>query len=117
VIDLAVGVVIGGAFGKVVSSLVDHVLMPPIGYLIGGIDFSDLALRIEDPLRPGKGVLIQYGLFLNTVVQFVIVAFAILLLVRLLNRLSREPAKPAAPPPDLAVLIEIRDLLKAQVRE
>jgi len=118
VIDLAVGVVIGAAFGKIVSSLVDNVVMPPIGYLIGGIDFSDLVLRIGAPVADAKGVVtggvvIKYGVFLNSVLQFLIVAFAIFLVVKLMNRLIRkQEAVPAPPAPDVVLLTEIRDLLK-----
>ncbi len=125
VVDLAVGVVIGGAFGKIVTSLVNDVIMPPIGWLIGGVDFSRLrwVLRpanLSDPAHKISEVAIQYGAFLNTVIQFVIVAFAIFMLVSAMNRLARkhedEPAKapePAAIPPDVRLLTEIRDLLKA----
>ncbi|HSE13851.1 MAG TPA: large conductance mechanosensitive channel protein MscL, partial [Rudaea sp.] len=88
VIDLAVGVVIGAAFGKIVSSLVDNVVMPPLGVLIGNIDFSDLVIKIGTPVADAKGVItggavIKYGVFLNTVIQFVIVAIAIFLVIKL----------------------------------
>jgi large conductance mechanosensitive channel len=120
VVDLAVGVVIGAAFGKIVSSLVDNVIMPPIGFLIGGIDFSDLVLRIGTPVTDAKGVVtggvvLKYGVFLNTVLQFVIIAIAIFLVVKLMNRLiKKEEAAPAPPAADVVLLTEIRDLLKAQ---
>ena len=120
VVDLAVGVVIGAAFGKIVSSLVDNIVMPPIGFVIGGIDFSDLVLKIGSPVADaaGKvtgGVIIRYGAFLNTVLQFIIVAIAIFLVVKLMNRLIRkEEAAPAPPPPDVVLLTEIRDILKAK---
>lgn len=120
VVDLAVGVVIGAAFGKIVSSLVDNVIMPPIGFLIGGIDFSDLVLRIGTPVADAKGVVtggvvLKYGVFLNTVLQFVIIAIAIFLVVKLMNRLiKKEEAAPAAPAADVVLLTEIRDLLKAK---
>ena len=120
VVDLAVGVVIGAAFGKIVSSLVDNIIMPPIGFLIGGIDFSDLVLRIGNPVADatGKvtgGVIIHYGLFLNTVLQFVIVAIAIFLVVKLMNRLIRRAeAAPAPPSAEVVLLTEIRDVLKAK---
>ncbi|PZQ09535.1 MAG: large conductance mechanosensitive channel protein MscL [Rhodanobacter denitrificans] len=115
VIDLAVGVVIGGAFGKIVSSLVDQVIMPPIGYLIGGIDFSSYKLVLVQAGADGKGeVAVQYGAFFNTLIQFIIIAFAIFLVIKAINRLSRkEEAAPAAPPADVVLLTEIRDLLKA----
>lgn len=120
VIDLAVGVVIGAAFGKIVSSLVDNVVMPPLGVLIGNIDFSDLVIKIGTPVADAKGVItggavIKYGVFLNTVIQFIIVAIAIFLVIKLMNRLIRkEEAAPAPPPPDVVLLTEIRDLLKAK---
>jgi large conductance mechanosensitive channel len=120
VVDLAVGVVIGAAFGKIVSSLVDNVIMPPIGYAIGGIDFSDLMLRIGSPVADAKGniaggAIIKYGVFLNTIIQFIIVAIAIFLVVKLMNRLIKKAeAVPAPPPADVVLLTEIRDLLKEQ---
>lgn len=120
VVDLAVGVVIGAAFGKIVSSLVDNVIMPPIGFVIGGIDFSDLVLRIGSPVADAKGVVtggvvLKYGVFLNTVLQFVIIAIAIFLVVKLMNRLiKKEEAAPAPPGAEVLLLTEIRDLLKAQ---
>ena len=121
VVDLAVGVVIGAAFGKIVSSLVDNVIMPPIGYAIGGIDFSDLMMRIGNPVVDAKGnvtgggAIIKYGVFLNTIIQFVIVAFAIFLVVKLMNRLIRKHADaPPAPAADVVLLQEIRDILKSQ---
>jgi large conductance mechanosensitive channel len=119
VIDLAVGVVIGAAFGKIVSSLVDNVVMPPLGVLIGNIDFSDLVIKIGTPVADAKGVItggavIKYGVFLNTVIQFVIVAIAIFLVIKLMNRLiKKEEAAPAPPPADVVLLTEIRDLLRA----
>src|SRR5512146_3271702 len=120
VIGLAVGVVIGAAFGKIVSSLVDNVVMPPLGVLIGNIDFSDLVIKIGTPVADAKGVItggavIKYGVFLNTVIQFVIVAIAIFLVIKLMNRLVRkQEAAPAPPPPDVVLLTEIRDILKTQ---
>jgi large conductance mechanosensitive channel len=120
VVDLAVGVVIGAAFGKIVSSLVDNVIMPPIGVLIGGIDFSELVLRIGTPVADAKGIvtggaIIKYGVFLNTIFQFIIVAIAIFLVVKLMNRLMRkQEAAPAAPPADVVLLTEIRDILRAK---
>lgn len=120
VIDLAVGVVIGGAFGKIVTSLVDQIVMPPIGWLTGGIDFSDLkwVLRppnITDPAHKIAEVAIQYGAFINTLIQFLIIAFAIFMVIKAINRLSRKQAEaPAAPPADVVLLTEIRDLLKTR---
>ena len=120
VVDMATGIVIGAAFGKIVSSLVDNVIMPPIGVLIGGIDFSSLAVNIGNPVVDAKGVviggaIIKYGVVLNTVIQFVIIAFAIFLVIKLMNRMvKKQEAAPAAPPPQEKLLAEIRDLLKAQ---
>ena len=120
VIDLAVGVVIGGAFGKIVTSLVDQIVMPPIGWLTGGIDFSQLKWVLKpgdasDPRHKIAEVAIQYGAFINTLIQFIIIAFAIFLMIKAINRLTRkQDAAPAAPPADVALLTEIRDLLKAR---
>ena len=121
VIDLAVGVVIGAAFGKIVASLVDNVIMPPLGVVIGNVDFSDLVIKIGAPVADAKGVvtggaIIKYGVFLNTIIQFVIVAIAIFLVVKLMNRLThkQEAAPPPPPPPEVVLLTEIRDLLKAK---
>ena len=114
VIDLAVGVVIGAAFGKIVTSLVDQIIMPPIGMLIGGIDFSSYKWILKAAGPDGKGeVALQYGEFFNTLIQFAIIALAIFLVVKLVNRLIRkEEAAPAPPPADVVLLTEIRDLLK-----
>ena len=120
VMDLAVGVVIGAAFGKIVSSLVDNVIMPPIGYVIGGIDFSDLVVKIGAPVADaaGKvtgGAVIKYGAFLNTIIQFAIIAFAIFLVVKLLNRVMPKKAPaPTGPSAEVLLLTEIRDALKAK---
>jgi large conductance mechanosensitive channel len=118
VIDLAVGVIIGGAFGAIVKSLVDQVVMPPIGLLTSGVDFSKLewVLKPEDPATKHAAVAIQYGAFINTVIQFLIVAFVIFLLVKGINSLRRQeaaapPAAPA-PTPTEALLAEIRDELR-----
>ena len=117
VIDLAVGVVIGASFGKIVTSLVADLIMPPLGLVIGGINFTDLAVTIgADPT--GKAVLFKYGAFIQTMFEFVIIAFALFLLVKGINRLKRppHPESPAAPPPTPTeqLLIEIRDLLSKQ---
>jgi large conductance mechanosensitive channel len=117
VVDLAVGVIIGAAFGKVVSSLVDNVLMPPLGLIIGGVDFSQLKLALQAAGADGKGeVAIGYGLFLQTVVNFLIVAWALFLLIKVMNRLNRQkeqaPAPVAATPEDIVLLREIRDALR-----
>ena len=116
VVDMAVGIIIGAAFGGIVSSLVNDVLMPPIGALIGGIDFSSLSVKIPSPLTPDKPVMILYGKFLNTVINFIIVAFAIFLLVKGMNSLKKKEeeiktAAPLAPKEEVVLLREIRDLL------
>jgi large conductance mechanosensitive channel len=118
VIDMAVGIVIGGAFGKIVTSLVNDVIMPPIGWLTGGVDFSRLKWVIKpaddsDPVHKVAEVAINYGSFINTIITFVIIAFAIFILVKAINRVhKKEEAAPAAPPADVALLTEIRDLLR-----
>lgn len=121
VVDLTVGVIIGGSFGAIVKSLVDQVVMPPIGLVTGGIDFSKLewVLRPENPATEAiEKVAIGYGAFVNTVIQFLIVAAAVFLLVKAINAARREkpaePETPAGPTPSEALLTEIRDLLKAQ---
>ena len=120
VVDMAVGVIIGGAFGKIVSSLVDQVIMPPIGLVTGGIDFAAMkyVLKMADPLAKTPEVAIQYGAFINTVIQFVIVAFVIFLMVRAINNLRREeataPAAPPAPTKSEALLEDIRDALRSR---
>lgn len=120
VVDLAVGVIIGASFGKIVSTLVDNVIMPPIGLLIGEVDFAKMAWRLK-PDNPATEAIdpvqIQYGLFINAIVQFVLVAFAVFLMVKLINHLRRQEAEkptaePAAPTPSESLLTEIRDLLK-----
>jgi large conductance mechanosensitive channel len=119
VIDLAVGVIIGGAFNNVVKSLVEQVVMPPIGLLTSGMDFAKLewVLKPENPVAKKAAVAIQYGAFLNTIIQFVITAAAVFALVKVVNILRRQQAEapaPAAPTPTEALLTEIRDLLKAE---
>lgn len=111
VIDLAVGVIMGAAFSPIVSTLVDNIVMPPIGYLLAGIDFSSLAVNL--PVPSGDPILIKYGLFLNAIIKFLITAFAIFLLVKAVNSM-KKPAASAAPPPPApseVYLKEIRDLL------
>lgn len=98
VIDLAVGVVIGGAFGKIVSSLVDNIIMPPIGLLTGGVDFSDLKLVLKAAVGDTPEVAISYGIFINTLIQFVIIGAAIFMVVKAINRLFPPPAAPTADP-------------------
>jgi len=113
VIDLAVGVIIGGAFGGIVKSLVDQVIMPPIGLVTGGVDFSGLKVILKPAHDKVPEVAILYGSFLNTVITFVIVAGCVFLLVKAVNKLKRhEEAKPAAPSKSEVLLTEIRDLLK-----
>ena len=127
-LDLAVGVIIGAAFGKIVSSLVDDVLMPPLGLIIGKVDFSNLFLSLSgkhyDSLPAAKAAgapTINYGVFLNNVINFLIVAFAVFILVQQINRLRAEPEKPAEKPAEPAepseevkLLTQIRDLLRSR---
>lgn len=110
VLDLAVGVIMGAAFSPIVSTLVDNIVMPPVGYLMAGVDFSSLAVALPTPTDP---ILIKYGLFLNAVIKFLITAFAIFLLVKAVNSMKKPAAEaaPAAPPPTEVYLKEIRDLL------
>lgn len=117
VVDMAVGVVIGGAFGKIVSSLVANIITPAIGVLVGGVKFDHLKVVIKESTDPAiAAVSIDYGIFLQTIFDFIIVAFAIFSVVKLMNSLKKKeeaaPAAPAAPPADIVLLTEIRDLLK-----
>jgi large conductance mechanosensitive channel len=116
VVDLAVGVIIGGAFGAIVKSLVDQIVMPPIGLLTGGVDFSALKWVLKPAAGKAAEVAVGYGVFINTVIQFIIIALAIFLMVKAINTLRREeaaaPEEPAAPTTTEALLVEIRDLLK-----
>jgi large conductance mechanosensitive channel len=120
VIDLAVGVIIGAAFGKIVTSFVEQVVMPPIGLVLGRVDFTQFkwVLQKADPARKLPEIDIAYGAFLNTVIQFVIVALVVFLMIKLMNAMRRQEAKQAAPPaapsPTETLLTEIRDLLKAE---
>lgn len=117
VADMAVGIIIGAAFGKIVSSLVSDVVTPPLGYLIGGVDFRKLAVTLPALQEGAEAVTIRYGVFLQALFDFVIVAFAIFLLVKLINRMRRkEEVAPTAPPRQEVLLEEIRDLLKRQPR-
>jgi large conductance mechanosensitive channel len=118
VVDLAVGVIIGAAFGKIVTSLVNDVIMPPIGYLTGGIDFKNLKIMIKqgDPAKKIADVSINYGNFINTLIEFLIVAFCIFMIVKAINSLKKpeeapEPAADPAPTKEEVLLTEIRDLL------
>lgn len=116
VVYMAVGIIIGGAFGKIVSSFVKDVIMPPIGMMIGGVDFSDLAITLKEAVGETPAVLISYGAFIQTVLDFVIIAFAIFMVIRAMNSLKKKeeekPAAPPAPSKEELLLTEIRDLLK-----
>jgi large conductance mechanosensitive channel len=127
VVDLAVGVIIGAAFGKIVDSLVKDVIMPPIGLILGKVDFSNLFLVMRDGAQPGPylsvdvaqkagAVTLNYGVFLNTMISFVIVAWAVFMVIKAMNKLKRDepaaPAAPAEPPEEVKLLREIRDSLK-----
>lgn len=113
VIDMAVGVIVGTAFGKIVSSLVSDVVMPPIGVLLGGVNFVDLAFTVKEAAEGAPAVVIAYGKFTQTVIDFVIIAFVIFMAVRLINSLKKKAeAAPAAPSNQEVLLAEIRDLLK-----
>jgi large conductance mechanosensitive channel len=122
VVDLAVGVIIGAAFGKIITSLVDDILMPPLGFLIGGVDFSEkkLVLVSADAINKVEEVAIRYGNFINAVIQFLIVAFCIFVVIKTMNTLKRKeevaPLTPPAPSKEETLLTEIRDLLKQQTK-
>jgi large conductance mechanosensitive channel len=128
VMDMAVGIVIGAAFGKIVTSLVNDIIMPPIGLLMGNVDFSNLfvSLGMTQPYtsvaeaEAAGAPIIKYGIFINTILDFVIVAFAIFLVIRGINRFRRQqaaaPAAPPAPTTEEKLLMEIRDLLRSQSR-
>jgi large conductance mechanosensitive channel len=117
VVDLAVGVIIGGAFGKIVSSLVNDVLMPPIGYAMGGVDFADKKLVLKEATADAAAVTVNYGSFINTVIDFIIVAFCIFMVIKLMNAAKKKeaaapPPAPPSPPRSETLLEEIRDLLR-----
>ncbi len=123
VVDMAVGIIIGGAFGKIVSSMVNDILMPPIGKLMGGVNFSGLFIPLDgkeyatlEAAKAAGAPTINYGSFTQTVIDFVIIAFAIFMMIRAMNAAKKKeeakPAKPAAPPAQEVLLTEIRDLLK-----
>ncbi len=123
VVDMAVGIIIGGAFGKIVSSIVADIIMPPIGLLVGGVNFSDLKITLKDAVMEGgvevsPAVALNYGNFIQVTLDFVIIALAVFLLVKAVNALNRkkkeEPKAPPAPPADIQLLTEIRDLLKKE---
>jgi len=114
-LDMAIGIVIGAAFGKIVSSVVADVLMPPLGLLLGGVNFAALKLTLKEAVGDTAAVTLNYGAFLQTVVDFVIVAFAIFLMIKGINSMRKKqeaPAAPAPPPNQEVLLAEIRDLLK-----
>ena len=117
VVDMAVGIVIGGAFGKIVSSFVADVLMPPIGLALGGVDFSNLAITLQEATGEAEAVLMKYGVFIQTIVDFLIIAFAIFLVVKAMNSMKKEePEEEAAPPApsnEEVLLTEIRDALRS----
>jgi len=116
VVDMAVGIIIGGAFGKIVSSLVSDVVMPPIGVLLGGVDFSKLSLTVKAATDTAEAVKINYGAFFNTIIDFVIIALVIFMAIKAMNNMKKKeeekPAAPPAPSKQEVLLTEIRDLLK-----
>jgi large conductance mechanosensitive channel len=116
VVDMAVGIVIGAAFGKIVTSFVNDVLMPPIGVMLGGVDFRDLSMTLKAASGDVAAVTLNYGSFIQTVVDFVIIAFAIFMVIKAMNSLKKKeeaaPAEPPKPSAEEVLLAEIRDLLK-----
>lgn len=116
VMDMAIGIIIGAAFGKIVSSIVSDVIMPPIGMLLGGVDFSSLAITLKEGAEGVEPVLLKYGVFLNTIIDFVIIAFAIFMVVKGMNSMKKKeeekPAAPPAPSKEEVLLAEIRDELR-----
>ncbi len=116
VVDMAVGIIIGGAFGKIVSSFVADVIMPPIGIMVGGVDFTNLAITLKQAVGDAPAVTLDYGKFIQTVIDFVIIAFAIFLLIKLMNKLQKKQEEAAAAPPAPTkgeeLLTEIRDILR-----
>jgi large conductance mechanosensitive channel len=118
VMDMAVGIIIGAAFGKIVAAFVSGVMMPPLGLLIGGVDFSELALVLKPATETAEAVTIQWGAFVQTTIDFLIVAFAVFMVVKAMNNLKRKeeeaPSAPPEPSKEEVLLTEIRDLLKAK---
>ncbi len=113
VMDMAVGIIIGAAFGKIVSSFVADIIMPPIGLLLGGVDFSDLVITLKDATANAAAVTINYGAFLNLIIDFVIVAFVIFIIVKQMNKFKKEEVKKEEKKPtEVELLEEIRDALK-----
>ncbi len=119
VVDMAVGVIIGAAFGKIVASAVEDLVMPPIGLAVGGMDFSHYAIELKAATGDKPAVMLRWGKFLQVCLDFAIVAFAIFMMVKMINRLRREPepAGPPAPTKDQELLTEIRDLLAADAKK
>lgn len=116
VVDMAVGIIIGGAFGKIISSLVSDIIMPPIGVLLGGVDFSSLSFVVKEASESAEAVVVRYGVFINTAIDFIIIAFAIFIMIKAMNSFKKkEEEKPAAPPKpseEVVLLTQIRDSLK-----
>ncbi|WDI32549.1 large-conductance mechanosensitive channel protein MscL [Hyphococcus flavus] len=118
VVDMAVGIIIGGAFGTIVKSLVSDIIMPPIGILMGGIDFSEIVITLQEATADAEAVTMNIGVFINNVISFLIVAWAVFMLVKAMNSLKKKqeeaPAEAPAPPKQEVLLEEIRDLLKTR---
>jgi large conductance mechanosensitive channel len=116
VVDMAIGIVVGGAFGKLVSGFVANIVMPPLGLLVGGMDFKDLAITLKKATAGQEAVVMKYGLFLQSVLDFILMAFAIFMMIKAMNALKRkeesEPAAQKEPPKQEVLLEEIRDLLR-----
>jgi large conductance mechanosensitive channel len=118
VVDMAVGVIIGGAFGKIISSFVDDVIMPPVGMMLGGVDFKSLAITLKAAEGKAAAVMLNYGRFIQTIVDFAIVAFVIFMVIKAMNALKKEeaaaPSAPPAPSAQEVLLTEIRDAIRAR---
>jgi len=118
VMDMAIGIIIGAAFGKIVTSFVNDVLMPPLGIALGGVKFNDLAVTLKEAVGDTAAVTLNYGNFVQTMVDFIIIAFAIFMMVKIMNSMKKkaeeQPAVPAEPPAQEKLLAEIRDLLKSR---
>lgn len=118
VVDMAIGIIVGAAFGKIVSSFVKDIMMPPLGLLIGGVDFSDLVVVLKEAVGEVEAVTINYGLFIQTIIDFLIVALAIFVAVKVMEKLKKKeeeaPAEPPKPTKEEELLMEIRDVLKAK---
>ncbi len=118
VMDMAIGIIIGAAFGKIISSFVNDVIMPPIGMLLGNMDFSKLTIVLKEGAEGVEPILIKYGIFVNTIIDFIIIALVIFFVIKAMNRMKRKeeekPAEPPKPPAEEVLLTEIRDLLKTR---